>query len=178
MASTRRSVAAIFLILLLEISGQAETIYQYTDANGTTVFTDNPAEVPSNQRQKAQERSIEFKASEPKVAPAAPKAAPVAAPPPIATKPSATPKAATQASARPDITLYVTSWCGYCRKLKTHLRERGYSYTEKDIEKDSSAGREFAERFGRSGVPVMVIGDKVLKGYNPTHVDEILAQFK
>ncbi|MGW5270396.1 mycoredoxin [Rhodococcus sp. NPDC003994] len=32
--------------------------------------------------------------------------------------------------------MYSTSWCGYCRRLKTQLDENGIAYTEIDIEAD------------------------------------------
>jgi mycoredoxin len=37
------------------------------------------------------------------------------------------------------LTLYTTSWCGYCLRLKTVLKSAGISYTEVDIEMDSEA---------------------------------------
>jgi mycoredoxin len=37
------------------------------------------------------------------------------------------------------LTMYSTSWCGYCARLKTALRSAGIGYTEIDIEADPSA---------------------------------------
>lgn len=68
--------------------------------------------------------------------------------------------------ARPDVILYATSWCGYCRKTRQLLRELKADFVEKDIEKDPAAGREFHERFGRSGVPVIDVGGQVIRGYD------------
>jgi mycoredoxin len=38
--------------------------------------------------------------------------------------------------ATPDLTMYSTTWCGYCRRLKTQLDEAGITYTVIDIEDD------------------------------------------
>ena len=38
--------------------------------------------------------------------------------------------------ATPDLTMYSTTWCGYCRRLKKQLEESGISYVEIDIEDD------------------------------------------
>ncbi|WP_018601332.1 mycoredoxin [Mycobacterium sp. 155] len=38
-----------------------------------------------------------------------------------------------------DLTMYTTSWCGYCRRLKTALRAEGIGWTEIDIEADPAA---------------------------------------
>ena len=42
----------------------------------------------------------------------------------------------TEASA---LTVYSTTWCGYCRRLKTQLDANGIGYTEIDIEADPAA---------------------------------------
>jgi len=38
------------------------------------------------------------------------------------------------------LTIYTTSWCGYCHRLKTVLKAAGISYDEVDIERDRAAG--------------------------------------
>lgn len=38
-----------------------------------------------------------------------------------------------------DLTMYTTSWCGYCVRLKTALKASGISWTEVDIEADPAA---------------------------------------
>ncbi|MEN0134328.1 MAG: mycoredoxin [Rhodococcus sp. (in: high G+C Gram-positive bacteria)] len=39
----------------------------------------------------------------------------------------------------PALTIYSTTWCGYCRRLKTQLDESGIGYVEIDIEDDPSS---------------------------------------
>ncbi len=39
----------------------------------------------------------------------------------------------------PDLTMYSTTWCGYCRRLKKQLDEAGISYVEIDIEQDPAS---------------------------------------
>lgn len=39
------------------------------------------------------------------------------------------------------LTMYSTSWCGYCRRLKTALKAEGIGYTEVDIEADPAAAK-------------------------------------
>ncbi|RDI53280.1 mycoredoxin [Nocardia mexicana] len=38
-----------------------------------------------------------------------------------------------------DLTMYSTTWCGYCRRLKKQLDEAGITYTEVDIELDPAS---------------------------------------
>ncbi|MBX9642072.1 MAG: mycoredoxin Mrx1 [Mycobacteriaceae bacterium] len=37
------------------------------------------------------------------------------------------------------LTIYTTSWCGYCFRLKTALKAQGIAYDEVDIEQDTAA---------------------------------------
>jgi mycoredoxin len=37
------------------------------------------------------------------------------------------------------LTIFTTSWCGFCHQLKTLLKASGISYDEVDIEHDSAA---------------------------------------
>src|SRR4051794_13543309 len=37
------------------------------------------------------------------------------------------------------LTMYSTTWCGYCARLKTALKSAGIGYTEVDIEAEPSA---------------------------------------
>ncbi len=38
-----------------------------------------------------------------------------------------------------DLTMYSTTWCGYCRRLEKQLDEAGITYTKVDIEQDPEA---------------------------------------
>ena len=37
------------------------------------------------------------------------------------------------------LTMYSTTWCGYCRRLKSQLAREGIEYAEVDIEHDADA---------------------------------------
>ncbi|GAA3393140.1 mycoredoxin [Cryptosporangium minutisporangium] len=42
-------------------------------------------------------------------------------------------------SAVSTLTMYSTTWCGYCRRLKSQLAREGIEYNEVDIEHDPRA---------------------------------------
>jgi glutaredoxin len=73
-----------------------------------------------------------------------------------------------------DVTLYATSWCGYCRKTRQFLADKGIAYTEYDIEQSAEGRRQYDELGGR-GVPVLVVNGTVIHGYGP---EKILAALK
>lgn len=73
------------------------------------------------------------------------------------------------------VVLYVTDWCGYCRKTKAFFDARGIPYVEYNIEKDAQADKEF-RRLGGRGVPLVIIGDTVLRGYSEEAMTNALSR--
>jgi mycoredoxin len=58
------------------------------------------------------------------------------------------------------LTMYTTSWCGYCRRLKTVLEAAGIAYDEVDIEQEAAAA-EFVGSVngGNKTVPTLKFPD-------------------
>jgi mycoredoxin len=58
------------------------------------------------------------------------------------------------------VTMYTTSWCGYCFRLKTALKSEGIHYAEVDIESDPAAA-EFVMSVngGNQTVPTLKFAD-------------------
>jgi mycoredoxin len=58
------------------------------------------------------------------------------------------------------VTMYSTTWCGYCRRLKTQLDSAGIGYTEVNIEESPEAAA-FVEQVngGNQTVPTVVFPD-------------------
>ena len=56
------------------------------------------------------------------------------------------------------LTVYSTTWCGPCKRLKAQLTREGISFREVDIERDTSAA-EFVMSVnnGNQTVPTVVI---------------------
>src|SRR3990167_2929995 len=67
------------------------------------------------------------------------------------------------------VDVYVTSWCGYCRKLESFLKQSKIDYRRHDVEADAKAGAEF-QRLGGEGVPLVRVGKEVIHGYDPQKV--------
>lgn len=58
------------------------------------------------------------------------------------------------------VTMYSTTWCGYCRRLKTQLDSEGIGYTEIDIEDHPDAAELVASlNGGNQTVPTVVFPD-------------------
>jgi mycoredoxin len=58
------------------------------------------------------------------------------------------------------LTVYTTSWCGFCRRLKTVLKSDGISYDEVDIEQDPAAAQFVSSvNGGNRTVPTVKFAD-------------------
>ena len=58
------------------------------------------------------------------------------------------------------VTMYTTSWCGYCFRLKTALKSEGISYTEIDIDGDPAAADfVMSVNGGNQTVPTLKFAD-------------------
>jgi len=70
--------------------------------------------------------------------------------------------------------LYATEWCGYCARTRKFFTERNIPFREYDIEK-SSEGHAQYERLGGNGVPVVLIKDKVIHGFDEGALNDALS---
>ena len=58
------------------------------------------------------------------------------------------------------LTMYTTSWCGYCFRLKNILQAEGIRFTEVDIESDPvSADFVMSVNGGNQTVPTLLFAD-------------------
>jgi mycoredoxin len=58
------------------------------------------------------------------------------------------------------VTMYSTSWCGFCRRLKAQLAREGIEITEINIEQDPAAAEYvMSVNGGNQTVPTVVFPD-------------------
>lgn len=58
------------------------------------------------------------------------------------------------------VTMYSTSWCGYCRRLKSQMDREGIEYQVVDIENDPAAAAYVMEvNGGNQTVPTVQFAD-------------------
>jgi glutaredoxin len=63
------------------------------------------------------------------------------------------------------LTMYSTSWCGYCAKTRRFFVRNNIAYEEFDIEKSEKAKLEY-DQLGGGGVPIVLVDEQVVRGYN------------
>lgn len=79
----------------------------------------------------------------------------------------------------PRVTLYMTSWCGYCRKARRLLDTLDVPYEAKDIEASREAAREYRAKAGDyRGIPLLDIDGRIVKGYQAELIHELVTRLK
>ena len=62
------------------------------------------------------------------------------------------------------IVMLAADWCGYCRKLQAEFEREGVRYRVLDV--DEEEGDRAANALGTRGVPVTIVGQEVIHGYD------------
>ncbi|MBI2487911.1 MAG: glutathione S-transferase N-terminal domain-containing protein [Deltaproteobacteria bacterium] len=62
--------------------------------------------------------------------------------------------------------IYTTSYCRYCYAAKALLNSKGVKYDEVDVTKDPKMKRKVMEELGWKTVPIILINDRVIGGYD------------
>lgn len=72
------------------------------------------------------------------------------------------------------VSIYTTETCGYCRMAKEFFQKNNVSYQEFDVGKDLEKRREMIEKSGQMGVPVIMVGDDMIVGFNKPKLEGLL----
>ena len=163
-----RSALFCFLALLLvAATATGAEVYRYTDEGGNRHFVDDPAKVPPRYRSR-----MESDEGLPTLQVIDPRQGATESPAPARPEAREERKGVT---ATGSVELFVTSWCGYCRKLERALTEQGVPFVARDIERDDAARQRY-EALGVRGVPVSLVNGQLIIGYNPSGVLRALAR--
>ncbi|MDB5225116.1 MAG: Glutaredoxin-like protein YruB-family [Candidatus Adlerbacteria bacterium] len=68
------------------------------------------------------------------------------------------------------VTIYSTPTCHFCEMAKDFFAEKGIEYTGYDVSTDAAKREEMIQMTGQLGVPVIVIGDEMMVGFDRAKV--------
>lgn len=71
--------------------------------------------------------------------------------------------------------VYTSSTCTFCKQVKQYLQEQNLPYEERNIDENPAYGEELA-RMGIMSVPLTVIGEKQILGFNPNRIQKAFAE--
>ncbi len=73
------------------------------------------------------------------------------------------------------VVIYSTPTCPYCKRAKEYLSRKGISYTDIDVAQDKEKAREMTQKSGQMSVPVIIIDDEIVVGFNQVLLDKLLS---
>jgi glutaredoxin len=141
------------LALLAAPPGIPADLYKWTDESGRVHYSDSPPP------ERSRARKIDVKINS------------ISGPPVVSTISS--PSRPQAAGGSQPVRMYMTTWCGYCKKAKAYLSSRGIPFQELNVETSESARREF-DALGGRGVPVILVGDQRMDGYDESTLAALL----
>jgi glutaredoxin 3 len=75
---------------------------------------------------------------------------------------------------QPTVVVFTTPTCSWCRVVKQHLKKHNIRFKEIDISKDERAARDMVRRTGQQGVPVTLIQNRPIVGFNKQQINHLL----
>jgi glutaredoxin len=150
-----RSIMLLAVLLALGIPAAAQ-VYKWTDSTGKVHYGDKPPDdVKTSQVKVDAVTSYE-------------------GPPQVDSWASIIRGSA--ASRPPDaktLTMYSTTWCGYCKRARAYLAANAIPYKDIDIEATPENRAQF-KAYGGKGVPMFILGEQRLRGFNEAKLGEFL----
>jgi len=74
------------------------------------------------------------------------------------------------------VTVYSTQNCPYCRMAKAFLEKHGVTYENIDAGSDFEAAKKMIDISGQRGVPVIVVDDEVIVGFDSVRLNELFGE--
>lgn len=139
------------MLLMLALPAAAQ-VYKWTDSSGKTHYGDRPPEDAKKQELKIQSYDG-----------------------PVDVRDWAEVirgKNVAGAAPGPGVTMYATDWCGHCKRARDYFAAKGIRYTEIDVDKSPEGNRRFKE-LGGKGVPFIIVGRKVMRGFSPERFEAL-----
>ena len=73
-----------------------------------------------------------------------------------------------------NVIIYSTPTCHFCHMAKDFFKEKNVAFTDYDVASDAERRKEFMEKSGQRGVPVIFIGDDMVIGFDKPKIVQLL----
>lgn len=74
----------------------------------------------------------------------------------------------------PEVKIYSTTACPYCKLAKQFFDENKISYIDIDVSLNQMAAQEMIQKSGQLGVPVIEINGQIVIGFDKAKIKQLL----
>jgi glutaredoxin-like YruB-family protein len=75
---------------------------------------------------------------------------------------------------QPKVIVFSTPTCSFCTAAKRYFREQNIRFTDVDVSRDQSAARDMLRKTGQMGVPVILINNQPIVGFDKPKIQRLL----
>ncbi len=72
------------------------------------------------------------------------------------------------------VEIFSTPTCVHCSHAKEFFKENSIEFTEHNVLSDLDARTKMVEKSGQMGVPVILVDDEVIVGFDQPYLEELL----
>lgn len=73
-----------------------------------------------------------------------------------------------------NVTIYSTPSCHFCHMAKEFFKANNVAYTENDVADNAEKRKEMIDKSGQMGVPVIIIDNELVIGFNKPVISKLL----
>ncbi|MGD9897662.1 MAG: glutaredoxin family protein [Calditrichaceae bacterium] len=77
-------------------------------------------------------------------------------------------------STQPKVIVFSTPTCSFCTSAKRYFREKNIKFRDIDVSKDTRAAADMQRRTGQTGVPVILINNRPIVGFDKQKINQML----
>ena len=74
----------------------------------------------------------------------------------------------------PKVVVFTSPSCTWCRTIKQYFQSHKIRFREVDVSRDMAAARDLVRRTGQQGVPVTLINNRPVIGFDKAQLDRLL----
>ena len=78
------------------------------------------------------------------------------------------------AASQPKVIIFTTPTCSFCNAAKRYFREKKIKFRDVDVSRDHRAAQDMVRRTGQTGVPVILINNRPIVGFDKAKINRML----
>jgi glutaredoxin-like YruB-family protein len=78
------------------------------------------------------------------------------------------------APTQPKVIVFSTPTCSFCTKAKRYFKEKKIRFRDVDVSRDAKAAADMQRRTGQTGVPVILINNRPIVGFDKPKINQLL----